>query len=67
MPIQFFLKKYYRIIIKFANKQKLSLDEALGFFYNSVIYQLISAGISDIHCMSDEYLAEEISREYNSN
>lgn len=67
MPIQFFLKKYYRIIIKFANKQKLSLDEALGFFYNSVIYQLISAGIPDIHCMSDEYLAEEISREYNSN
>lgn len=59
-------KKYCRIITKFADKQNLSLDEALGFFYNSVVYQLISAGISDMHCMSDEYLAEELSKEYKS-
>lgn len=59
-------KKYCRIIIKFADKQKLSLDEALGYFYNLVVYQLMREGISDMHCMSDDYLAEELSKEYNS-
>lgn len=57
-------KKYARIIEQFAEKEKLSLDDALNFFYNSEVYRLISEGVSDLHCMSDEYLTEELIMEY---
>ena len=59
-------KKYARVVQLFALNNKLSLDEALGYFYHSEVYILISEGISDMHCMSDEYLAEELRREYNN-
>ena len=35
-------------------------------FYHSKIYRLISEGVSDLHCMSDEYLAEELKQEYET-
>ena len=57
-------KKYARIIEKFAKNQNISLDEALNFFYHSFTYELMSEGISDMHCMSDEYLTEDLEREY---
>lgn len=57
-------KKYTRIIQYFAKQQDLSLDEALDFFYHSQVYQLMSDGVSDMHCMSDAYLAEELEQEY---
>ncbi len=57
-------KKYARIIKQFSEKEKLSLDAALNFFYHSNIYRLISEGVSDLHCMSDEYLTEELILEY---
>ena len=57
-------KKYSRIIERFAKQQGLSLDEALAFFYHSEIYRLIRDGVSDMHCMSDAYLAEELEQEY---
>lgn len=57
-------KKYSRIIACFAQKQDISLDAALGFFYRSEVYQLIREGVSDLHCMSDAYLADELSEEY---
>ena len=57
-------KKYTRIIACFAEKEKLSLNDALSFFYHSKLYTLISAGVSDLHCMSDEYLVEELISEY---
>lgn len=41
-------------------------DIAITTFYQSVTYQLIHEGISDMRCMSDEYLAEELKREYQS-
>ncbi len=44
--------------------RELSLDAALDFFYYSEVYQLIRDGVSDMHCMSDAYLAEELEREY---
>ena len=47
-----------------AEKEKLSLDDALSFFYRSAVYRLISEGVSDLHCMSDEYLTEELISEY---
>lgn len=57
-------KKYSRVIELFAEKSHLSLDEALHIFYESELYQLIKNGISDMHCMSDAYLAEDLEREY---
>jgi len=33
-------------------------------FYHSQVYQLIRDGVSDMHCMSDGYLAEELEQEY---
>lgn len=57
-------KKYSRIVERFAEQQGLSLDAALDFFYHSQVYQLIRDGVSDMHCMSDAYLAEELEQEY---
>lgn len=57
-------KKYSRIIERFAKQQGLSLDDALNFFYHSEVYQLIRDGVSDMHCMSDAYLTEELKQEY---
>ena len=57
-------KKYARIIEQFSEKDNPSLDDALRFFYRSTIYRLISEGVSDLHCMSDEYLTEELIFEY---
>lgn len=57
-------KKYSRVIERFAKQQRLSLDAALDFFYHSEVYQLIRDGVSDLHCMSDAYLAEKLEQEY---
>ena len=57
-------KKYSRVIECFARQQEISLDAALDFFYHSQVYQLIRDGVSDMHCMSDAYLAEELRQEY---
>ena len=57
-------KKYSRVIACFAKQQGLSLDAALDFFYHSQVYLLMRDGISDMHCMSEAYLAEELRQEY---
>ncbi len=57
-------KKYSRVIECFAKRQGISLDEALDLFYHSQTYQLMREGVSDMHCMSDVYLAEELEQEY---
>ena len=59
-------KKYARVIECFAKQQGLSLDEALGLFYHSEVYQLMRDGVSNMHCMSDAYLAEELEQEYQT-
>ena len=58
-------KKYSRVIECFAKQQGISLDEALVFFYHSEVYKLVCDGVSDMHCMSDAYLADELEQEYN--
>lgn len=57
-------KKYARVIECFAEKMQISLDDAMDFFYRSELYVLISEGVSDLHCMSDQYLADELADEY---
>ena len=59
-------KKYTRIVKLFSQEARISLDSALKKFYESQLYKLISQGISDMHCMSDEYLVEELLREYQN-
>ncbi len=56
--------KYARVVNLFAETCKLSLDDALNFFYHSVTYRLMSRGVSDLHCMSDDYLVEDLMEEY---
>lgn len=57
-------KKYARVVALFAEQMNLSLDDALEFFYHSDVSVLMREGISDMHCMSDAYLAEELQMEY---
>ena len=57
-------KKYARVVEVFAKNMGMTLNEALDFFYHSEVYQLVSEGVSDMHCMSDDYLAEELEMEY---
>ena len=52
--------KYARIVEKFAVKRGVSLDKALDIFYKSDLYLMMSRGIADMHCRSDEYLVEEL-------
>lgn len=59
-------KKYVRIVDKFAQKSNLTLDAALDFFYQSILYTLMHEGVSDMHCMSDDYLADELIDEYRN-
>ncbi|WP_206214439.1 MULTISPECIES: DUF3791 domain-containing protein [unclassified Adlercreutzia] len=55
--------KYARIIATIAEKENVSAQKALSIFYNSETMPLIQEGVADLHCRSDEYLAEEILRE----
>ena len=43
-----------------AKKEHISMSKALDIFYKSKLYPLVSEGVSDMHCMSDEYLVEEL-------
>lgn len=56
-------KKYARIIEAFAERAGITLPEALSFFFRSMTYKLMSEGVSDMHCRSDLYLADELQNE----
>lgn len=56
--------KYGRIVERFSELANIPLEDALTFFYESKTYELISQGISDMHCLSDYYLADELMIEY---
>ena len=58
--------KFARVIEAYAARMGCSLDEALDKFYRSQTYELMRDGISDMHCMSDEYLVDELVDERNS-
>ena len=57
-------KKYARIVNAFSEKADVTLDDALAFFYRSMIYTLMKEGISNMHCMSDLYLVDALFEEY---
>lgn len=58
-------KKYSRIVELLAKKLGIGFDAALDLFYKSETYKLVSDGVSDMHCMSDEYLVSELMNEYS--
>ena len=58
-------KKYARVVALFAKENNISLEKALDVFYHSELYKLMSEGVSDMHCMSDEYLVQELEEEIN--
>lgn len=58
--------KYARVIMEFSRITGVSENDALRIFYHSDLYFLMKNGISDIHCMSVSWLAEELKEEYNN-
>ena len=56
--------KYSRVVALFAAQQGLSTEDALDFFYHSETYQELREGIADLHCRSDQYVADELALEY---
>lgn len=57
-------RKYARVVALFAQEAEISYDDALRLFYNSQTYLLMREGVSDLHCMSDGYLSDELKYEY---
>ena len=56
-------RKYAHVITAVADRKNIDLRQALDIFYKSYTYQEMREGISDMHCRSDKYLAEEIDLE----
>jgi len=52
--------KCSNVVIAYADLEDISLRQALDIFYKSNLYTEIRFGISDMHCRSDGYLAEEL-------
>ena len=55
---------YPDVIEEFSNMGKIPLRDALDMFYKSQIYTEMREGISDMHCRSEKYLAQELMLEY---
>lgn len=55
--------KYARIIEILAQRLNITQEDAMDLFYNSPVFDLIDKGVADMHCRSDQYLADEIIRE----
>jgi hypothetical protein len=58
--------KYARIIELIAEKQSISLEEAMDMLYSSPSFDIIDDGTADLICRSDKYLADEIIRMANA-
>lgn len=55
--------KYARIIEILAEHLNITREEAMDIFYSSPMFDLIDKGVADMHCRSDQYLADEIIKE----
>jgi len=60
-------RKYAHVIAAVSARHGISLEQAMDKFYKSYTYQEMREGISDMHCRSDAYLAEEIELEAKIN
>ena len=57
--------KYARVIAMFADRTGITVAQALDFFYHSTEYQLLREGVGDLHCMTDDYIVEDLIAEWN--
>ena len=57
--------KYARVISLFAERAEIPTSEAMGFFYHSTEYQLMREGIGDLHCMTEDYIVDDLILEWN--
>lgn len=55
--------KYARIIEIISQYLGITIEKAMDIFYKSPIFELIDKGVADLHCRSDQYLAEIIIEE----
>ena len=58
--------KYARIISAFAKEAKIPVAQAMDFFYHSTEYRLMREGVGDLHCMTDEYIVDDLKMEYQN-
>lgn len=58
--------KYARIIEVIAERQEISLEDAMDMLYSSSLFDVIDDGTADLICRSDIYLAEEIIRMHDA-
>ena len=58
-------RKCAGVIKAYAELANIPLRDAFDIFYKSKLYIEIVKGISDMHCRSDGYLAEELQIEVN--
>ena len=58
--------KYADVVRLLAERAGLSMEEALKRFYESREYRLLSQGISDQHCMTPDYIVDDILAESRS-
>ena len=54
---------YEGVIKEYAKLAGVPLRTAFDILYKSRLYSQIRRGVSDMHCRSDGYLAEELLRE----
>ena len=54
---------YSSVIESLSETGNMPLRDALDMFYKSQTYIEMRDGISDMHCRSEKYLAEDILRE----
>ena len=52
--------KYADIVRTLAAHTGMAAEEALHTFYESREYRLVSQGISDQHCMTPDYIVDDI-------
>lgn len=52
--------KYEIIVNMLVEKLSISKEKALEIFYHSDTYELMSKGIADMHCLSEQYLVDDI-------
>ena len=58
--------KYARVVKLFAELSGLSLEDSLEVFYDSYFYKMMSEGIADMHCRSDQYLVDLLMDEHKN-
>jgi len=55
---------YSSVIDMFAKTASITCRKALDLFYKSQVYREMREGISDMHCRSEKYLAEDLMQEF---